>query len=332
MRPWFDVGGISHTRHPDRRVPFFYAPMRAESLGITGCRHMNATSIDWSFRLASLKVLLLAASSLCACTAFGQVLLDEKWEDGSRAESTWPKEAAVWVGRKADVSVKKGALVTKLTPASQKIWTYFTDKKPIKLEVGQKLVASVSFIPRGKLTESTSRSLRIGLFHDATSPRIEKDVNNDGGGPDAPWSDAKGYAVQALVSGGEFSRTKPFDVGKRVNLESKSLLGTSGDFAKVTGGDPAPLAPDKEYTLVFEIDRVSETEIDLTASYRQGKEELSTWTVVDDGDYLGTEPIYDTFDQLFVRLNNNATIADSVDFTNFKVELLPIDAKKQAVR
>jgi hypothetical protein len=293
---------------------------------------MIAKSINWSSSLPWLEICVAAIVAFLALPASAQVLLDEKWADGSRVESKWPKEAAVWVGRKADVSVKPGALITKLTPASQKIWTYFTDKKPIALEVDQKIVASVSFIPRGELSESSSRSLRIGLFHDATSPRVEKDINNDGGGPDAPWTDATGYAVQALVTGGEFSRTKPFDLGKRMNLESKTLLGTSGDYTKVSGGEPVSLELDKEYTITLEIERVSETQVDLTAGYRQGKEELSSWSVVDDGDYLGTEPIFDKFDLLFVRLGNNATIADQIDFTNFNVELMPIDAKKKVAR
>jgi hypothetical protein len=293
---------------------------------------MNAATDHWQSSMAFHQLYKAMIVAFCACAADAQVLLDDKWADGSRAESMLPKESAVWVGRKADISVKPGAVETKLTPASQKIWTYIADKKPITLKVGQKLVASVSLIPRGKLSESTSRSLRIGLFHDANSPRIEKDINNDGGGPDAPWTNAKGYAVQVLVTGGEYSSTKPFDLGKRINLESKSLLGTSGDYSKVSGGEPLSLALDKEYTITLEIDRVSETQVDLTARYRQGKDELSSWSVVDDGDYLGSDPIYDRFDLLFVRLGDNATIADQIDFTNFKVELMPIDAKKQAAR
>jgi hypothetical protein len=262
--------------------------------------------------------------------ANSQVMLDEKWNDGSRAESKRPKEAAVWVGRKDDVTVKKGVLSTKLTPSSQRIWTYFTDKEPIALIVGQRLRASVTFIPRSKLSESTSRSFRIGLFHDSTSPRIEKDVNNDGGGPAAPWNDAKGYAVQALVTGGEYSSTKPFDVGKRVNLESKSLLGTSGDYSKVSGGDPVALAIDKPYTITLDVDRVGDSQTDITVRYWHDKKPLSSWSVTDDGDYLGTDPPNDMFDLLFIRLANNNTIADKIDFTNFKVELLPLESEKSA--
>jgi hypothetical protein len=215
-----------------------------------------------------------------------------------------------------------------MTPASQKIWTYFTDKEPVKLPVGQKLSASVSFVLRGAVSGGTSRSLRIGLFHDATSPRVEADVNSDAGGSDMPWKDAKGYAVQILVTGDEYTGTKPFDLGKRINLESPSLLGTSGDYSKVSGGSPVGLQADQQYTLTLELERVSENEIELTASYKQGDEVLSTWSVPDDESYLGTEPVYDRFDLLFIRIADNATTAGRIDFTNFKVELAPPPAEK----
>ena len=148
--------------------------------------------------------------------------------------------------------------------SSQKIWTYFSESEPVTLAVGQKLTASISFIPRKVLAEATSRSLRIGLFHDPTSPRVEDDVNNDGGGPGAPWTDAQGYAVQVLITGGEYSSTKPFDLGKRTNLASASLLGTSGDYTKMSGGDPVALELDKEYRVTLEITKVSDKQIDLT--------------------------------------------------------------------
>jgi len=143
-------------------------------------RHLIALSLAAAFVIAS------------ACTsARAQVLLDEKWFDGSRSENQRPKEAAVWVGRKAEVTVKPGVLSTANSPASQKVWLYFTDKEPIKLVVGQKLVTTVSFVARGSLSQGTSRGLRIGLFHDPTGPRVESDTNSDGGGSDAPWTTAR---------------------------------------------------------------------------------------------------------------------------------------------
>jgi hypothetical protein len=328
-----EAAEIEQSRHPDRRVPLFLRSCRGEyRLLIAVELFMFARRQDLAGRFTTGAVGAGLCLLLGAASVQGQVLLDDKWSDGSRAESKRPAEAAVWVGRDADVSVKKESMSTALTPGSQKIWTYFTDKEPVALKVGQTLKASISFIPRGALSESTSRSLRIGLFHDPTNPRVEKDLNNDGGGPDAPWADAKGYAVQVLVAGGEYSSTKPFDLGKRTNLESKTLLGTSGDYTKVSGGQPVALAIDKEYTITFEIDRVSETQTDLIVGYRQGKEELSSWSVTDDGSYLGTEPAYDKFDMLFVRLSNNTTLSDKIDFTNFKVELTKSEGAEEAAK
>lgn len=284
--------------------------------------------MNWNARIvnaAAWACLLLAAAPVRS-----EVLLDDKWTDGSRAESKRPAEAAVWAGRKADVTVKEGALSTAMGGSSQKIWTYITDKEPVTLGVGQKLIASVSFIPRGKLAETTSRSFRIGVFHDPTSPRVEADVNSDAGGPDSPWKDAQGYAVQAVLTGGESSSTKPFDLGKRYNFESQSLLGTSGDYAKQSGGEPVAFALDREYTITLEIARVSDSEVTLKTTLRQGDEELSSWTVSDDGNSLGSEPVFDKFDQLFIRINNNTTAADKIDFTNFKVELVKDSVAKSS--
>jgi hypothetical protein len=259
--------------------------------------------------------------ALAAASSHADVLLDDKFADGSRAESQRPAEAAVWVGREGDVTVVEGALSTKMGPSSQKIWTYFTETEPVTLAVGQKLTAWISFIPRKVLAESTSRSLRIGLFHDPTSPRVEDDVNNDGGGGGAPWTDAQGYAVQVLISGGEYSSTKPFDLGKRTNLASASLLGTSGDYTKMSGGTPVALAIDKEYRVTFDVTKVSDKQVDLAVSLYQGDEQLSTFNLSDDGSWLGTAPICDKFDQLFVRIADNLSTADQIDFTNFKVEV-----------
>jgi len=275
--------------------------------------------------------LLLAIGGLIASSsspASGRTLLDDKWADGRRAESNRPTEAAVWIGRKSDIAVKPGVLSTTVTPASQKLWLYFTEKEPVKLAVGQKLVATVSFIPRGNLSQGTSRGLRIGLFHDPTGTRVESDTNSDGGGNDAPWTDAKGYAVHVLLAGGD-AHGKPFDLGKRTNLESKSLLGTSSDYTKLSGGEPVELRPDTEYTVVLEIEKKTDRATVLTSRYKTAGKELSCWSVADDGVGLGADATCDTFDLLFVRISNKESTADKIDFTNFKVELAESESTKE---
>ena len=59
----------------------------------------------------------------------------------------------------------------------------------------------------------------------------------------------------------------------------------------------------------------------VTAALYDGDEELTSWSVMDDGGLLGNLPIDDKFDLLFIRIADNLTTADQIDFTNFKVEL-----------
>ena len=205
-----------------------------------------------------------------ACRA--DVLLDDKFADGSRAESKRPAEAAVWVGREADVTVAEGALTTKMGASSQKIWTYFTDTEPVTLAVGQKLTASISFIPRNVLAESTSRSFRIGLFHDRHQSARRRRCEQRRRRPRCPVDRRPGLRGPGAGHRRRILRHQPFDLGKRTNLASPSLLGTSGDYTKMSGGTPVALALDKEYRLTFEIAKVSDKQVDLTVSLYQGDE------------------------------------------------------------
>jgi hypothetical protein len=250
-----------------------------------------------------------------------EVLLDDSWTDGSRTETNLPAEAAVWIGRDADASVSAGTLSTTMGEASQKLWVYFTDGEPVTLADGQKLTASVTFVPRGALHTTTSRSFRFGVFFDPTDPRVDTQVNSDSGGDSMPWKDAQGYAVQMLMTNDPNTSTKPLDLGKRINMESQSLLGTSGDYAKMSGGMPAQLELDKEYTLTLEIAKISAKQVDATASLNQGDTQLSTWSLSDNGFTLGTATVCDKFDLLFLRVSDSATTADQIDFKNLKVEV-----------
>jgi hypothetical protein len=261
------------------------------------------------------------AAGSWAAPGSAEVLLDELWADGSRTENKLPAESSVWIGRAADVAVSPGLLSTKMGDVSQKIWTYFTPDEPVTLAVGQTLTASISFIPRGTLYEHNSRNFRFGLFHDATSPRVEMDTAMDSGGADNPWADATGYAVQFLLTSDPYTGTSSFVVGKRTDMTHTSLLGTSDDYARVPGGKRVSEELDKEYTLTLAIKKVSDKQVDITATLSQGSETLSTTTVRDNGVQLGDTPIYDKFDLLYLRLSDKMTMADQIDFTSFKVTL-----------
>lgn len=274
-------------------------------------------------RTATMLAAMMAGLAVGSWAALGhaEVLLDETWADGSRTESKLPNESPVWIGRVKNVTISPGLLSTKMGDMSQKIWTYFTPSEPVTLAVGQTLTASISFIPRVALFENTSRNFRIGLFYDPTSPRVEQDTAYDSGGEGDPWTDATGYAIQLLLTNDPYTPTASFDVGKRTDLTHSSLLGTSGDYTKFPGGARVNEELDKEYTLTLAVKKVSDKRVDLTATLYQGAEKISMTTVHDNGMQLGGEPIYDKFDLLYIRLSENFTTADQIDFTRLKVTL-----------
>ncbi|WP_428938651.1 PEP-CTERM sorting domain-containing protein [Fontivita pretiosa] len=289
--------------------------------------------------------------SSMACLSFGAVLLNDSFTDGSRLETNLPNESAVYVGVSGSdggsFSVVPGALQNIMGTSSRKNWTYFTADLSVpdgnqphnavtQLNVGEILNASMSFrLPNGATNNpgSAGRDFRFGIFHDPTDPRVQVDVNSDGGGGTAPWTDALGYAVQIPLNSNPTNTTALFQVGKRTTSNT-SLLGSGGAYTFApTGGAPVAVAANTEYTLELSLSVVSSSQLDVTASLRQGSTVLSTYTVSDTGTAFGgtaigsgllpgSQGIYLNFDQLFFRMSSNTT-ASQVDITNFRVELIP---------
>jgi hypothetical protein len=262
-----------------------------------------------------------------------QVLLDDTWADGSRAETSLPNESAVYTGISGSgggaLNTTPGTLAQTVATDSMKIWTHFaTDGNEVNVGVGQQLVATVDFILKGQLYDNTSRSFRLGLFNDPTNAQVLTDVNDDGGGTDDPWQDSTGYQVQIPFTGGPGS-TAPMQIFKRVNTNT-SLGGSGGAYSSSSSGGTAIIESlDTPYTLTFELDRVSSTQMDITVSLADGSGVLSTHTVSDQGVTFtaGSLPdsgsIYTTFEHMFIRTSNQTSVANGIDYKRFKVELIP---------
>ncbi len=291
-------------------------------------------SMYWTNPVGSLGRVTRAAVMTVTCVGLvvgfwaaqgrAEVLVDEAWADGSRAENKLPSEAAVWIGREKDVTVSEGVLSTIVGTKSQKMWLYFTADEPVTLVTGQTLTAAISFIPRGALYENTSRNFRVGLFYDADSPRVEADTNADSGGEGEPWANATGYAVQLLLTNDPYTGTASFVVGKRIAKAHPNLLGTTADYTRTPGGARISEELDKEYTLQLAVKRVSDDQVDVTAALYEGEKKLSSTTMHDYGAQFGGDaPICDKFDLLYLRLSDNFTTADQIDFTGIKVTLEP---------
>jgi hypothetical protein len=301
---------------------------------------------------------LLLATALVVCainsTSFAAVLLNDTWADAERASTNLPSNSPVWIGQSADNgsnSVSAGSLNFNVPTNSLKVWTYFTSNNSApdgnqphnavtSLAVGDMLTAETSFrLPTGaSTTAGTGKNYRFGLFHDPTNARVQADVNSDGGGTGNPWADSLGYMVQ-LPLHGTSSGNNPILIGKRTTSNT-SLAGSSGAYALApTGGTAYSLAPNTVYTVQLMLNRVSASQIDVTASVKQGNTVLSTLTASDTGTAFGGTAIaagllpgsqspYTNFDHFFIRNSDSSQIDPQPNgdlrFTNFRVDHKPI--------
>ena len=275
------------------------------------------------------KVLLLSLTAVCGCvwSSHGQVLLNDTLADGDRTGTSLPGESAVWISHPGSVTMNPGSLLYTQSGSSQKMWTYFTpDGSPASLGVGDQLVATIGFIPRGALYDNGSRSFRFGLFHDPTNPQVLADLNSDGGGDGSPWTDSTGYGVQIALSTGA-SASANANVGKRTDQANSSLMGSGGAWTFDNGGDPLVNSLDTPYTMSLALNRTAIDEMMVTFSISDANGLISTHSITDAPNgsaEFGTGAIATDFDQLFFRFSNNSTVADALEFTQFSVEFIPV--------
>jgi hypothetical protein len=281
---------------------------------------------------------------IVSSAASGALLLNDTWADADRTNTSLPNDSATWIGQSAGngtTTVTAGALNFAPPPTnSLKAWEYFTSDNSApdgnqphnsvtQLSVGEQMITSVSFRLQG-VGATTGKNFRFGLFFDPTDARVQGDVNSDGGGGTAPWTDATGYSIQLPLSSA--SNSNPLQLGKRT-VSNSSLLGSSGAFTFApTGGGAYSMANDTTYTLQLILNVVSASQLDVTASLLDGSTVLSTLTASDLGATFGTtavtgalpgnNAIYTKFDQLFFRNSDNSQ-ASSISFTNWRIEVVP---------
>ncbi|MBX3432549.1 MAG: PEP-CTERM sorting domain-containing protein [Pirellulales bacterium] len=275
----------------------------------------------WTRRLVS----GLAAGALCAVVAspsFGAILLNDTWADGSRTESNLPTESPVYASAAGSVTMATGSLSYAQSASSQRLHTYFAPVgSPVSLAVGDMLTAKIDFVPKGTITDVSNRNFRFGLFYDPDG-QLPNDGLNDGGGSGSPWTNAEGYAVFMPIQNGATVSTAPTQIHKRTNLTNTSLLGAGAAYTAATaGGTPIAWVADNQYTLILELCKISDTQMDITASVLDSAGGvLSTQTVSDDGTTFGAAAIYSNFDMLAFRFSSASGTADVLEFRNFRIE------------
>ncbi|MBN1818952.1 MAG: PEP-CTERM sorting domain-containing protein [Sedimentisphaerales bacterium] len=265
---------------------------------------------------------IVAAMIAFSGISSADLLLNDTWADGSRAETNLPNESAVWAGD-SDIAVSTGSLQYGIAgyTDSHKLWTYFTpDGSPVSLDVGQQLIARIRFTPRG-LYESDAENFRFGLFHDPTDPQVYADTDDDGGGSGDPWTDSTGYAVRLALSSGAGDNPQ---VGKRIDQANNSLLGSSGAYQWDSGGtDIANMTDGASYIASLVLDRMAADQMLVTFTLTDDAGGVLTTHSLADYDGLGDDPIWTQFDHLFFRFSSASGTADVIDFQNFMVEVVP---------
>jgi hypothetical protein len=128
----------------------------------------------------------------------------------------------------------------------------------------------------------------------------------------------KGYGLFLNVA--NTFGTAPLSIRERTNLVSGDLIGTTLDWSTLSSGggqagDPG-LFDGVSYTLTITLARISSTQLDITAAITGNNLNISH-TATD------TSPSTFTFDAFALRANNN-TDTPTMQFTNFKVELIAI--------
>jgi hypothetical protein len=306
----------------------------------------------WSVYLPG--VVAAMTFSLACATSYGAVLLNDTWADADRTNANLPTDSPVFIGQSAgngSNSVSAGSLDFNLPTNSLKVWTHFTSNNSVpdgnqphnavtNLQVGDMLTAEVSFrLPTGaSTTAGTGKNFRFGIFHDPTSARVLADVNDDGGGDGDPWADSVGYMVQLPLHGSS-SGSNPLLIGKRTSSNT-SLAGSSGAYALApTGGTTYSLSANTVYTVQMMLNRVSASQVDVTASVKQGNTVLSTVTASDLGTSFGGTAVgpgllpgsqspYTNFDHFFIRNSDSSQVDPQPNgdlrFTNFRVDYKPI--------
>jgi hypothetical protein len=262
-------------------------------------------------------LMLMLISCLIPTIAFAEVILYDTFADGDRTDTDLPYESAFWASSAGDVTTTAGNVRLTMADSSRRMHTYFAPAgSPVSLNVGEKLIATINFIPEGGFVDSTSRNFRFGLFYD--DEQYAKDGVGDSGINNG-WYDATGYNVQFSLSSS--TTTAKARVGKRTALDgSYSLLGSDSAYTYAPNGDPVTnLSLNTVYTVQMILDYQAVDLMQVTFNFLQGSSILALASLTDDGAF-GGQPIYTNFDLLQFRLSKVDGTAEVINFQSIMIE------------
>ena len=259
-------------------------------------------------------------AALLATPGMGQVIVDDSWTDGGRDNGADALDTDWWTSTASTaIEVGPGFLGLVTGTSGRGIHGTFPSQT---LAIGETLVATFTFTTPATVSAGSSTAFRVGLFDTTGKPGLSADLSASSGSPNPIYNNLLGYMIDYDVN----TATADIAVRERTNAASGQLLAATGDYTSLgTGGDLYAIAPNTSYTGVLSL-ALSASGLEITGSISQGANLLSTFSVEDAT--VSTA----TFGMLAFHANSNTfgtsntpnTDDNGIDFTNVRVELIPI--------
>lgn len=276
----------------------------------------------------------LAIAIIAAPVAHAQVIVNDSWADGGRDNGPDPLDSNWWTSASSQgIEVSVGSLGMVTGTSGRGIHTVFPTQT--LANVGDKLVATHTFVTPATIGSGLTAPFRVGLFDTLGRAGLDADITSSSSSPSELYgwgtgatppgpgtAGLPGYMLDMDVgTGTEDFNFRKHDSGT-VNPTGR-LLGTTTGFTNIspTGPDGAfSFAPNTTYVGSFEVMRISATEVQLTGALGAATHSVTT-----------------TFDSLDIGMlafwaNSNAfgsssapnTPDNGIDFTNVTIEFVPI--------
>lgn len=254
-----------------------------------------------------------AVATLIVSEGAASIILDDRWRDGTRTNTSLPTDAAWFASTAATLAPVTNTLNGIPDPAATRTWwTYFTAEPalPVSLNVGETLRVSLAFTATGINGSNSSRGIRLGLYNSSSAARTLADGANPNG------TGCSGYMFSfnlGQILGG--SGTMQFM--ERTNLPSSNLIGTVNDYFELSQGGPAAGGPGFSNgvpcSLVWQVKRATNY-LDLSVTIA----DTNGWSMAYTA--KATNNLTTAFDTFVFRPALQAQTATNFAFTQLKVE------------
>lgn len=278
----------------------------------------------------------LACGGMFATSAFGDIVVNDTWRDGTRSdpvvpvysengvdvdadgdiESAWFRSGAGTLDPVGNGGPLRGSMPTGGT--SSATWmTHFTpEASPVSLAPGDRMKVTWNFTLSNVNAGNTSQNFRVALFDSPNGSRATVD-------PFTGANDAyTGYSM-FMNMGPTLGNSSPFQLRER-NIASGDLLGTSGNWANLVNGASsgnAGYAAGTPYSMEWNLLRNLAGELEISVRMTGGNLNNAGFALAS---FVDTTPQPFTFDSFAIRPSGATTTAETFDTSLFKVEYIAV--------